>query len=49
MSVVIRFAWLTSWTVKLGIIAGLSSFALLRKVDVVWVVLGGVVVSVLFF
>jgi chromate transporter len=47
VSVVIRFAWLTPWSVKSVIIAGLALLALLRKVGVVWVVLGGVVVSAL--
>jgi len=46
VSVAIHFAWLTPWDVRSAILAGLALVALLRKVDVVWVVLGGAVVSV---
>jgi len=47
VSVTIHFAWLTPWNVRSAILAGLALLALLRKVDVVWVVLGGAVVSAL--
>ena len=45
VSVTIHFAWLTPWNVRSAILAGLALLALLRKVDVVWVVLGGAAVS----
>lgn len=45
VSVAIQFARLTSWTAASVVIAGLALVALLRKVDVHWVVLAGAVVS----
>jgi chromate transporter len=47
LSVAIQFARLTAWNIPSAIIAGLALLALLRTVDVVWVVLGGALVSAL--
>ena len=47
LSVTIQFARLTAWNIPSAIIAGLALLALLRKVDVLWVVLGGALVSAL--
>jgi chromate transporter len=47
VSVSIQFARLTSWTTASGFIAAVAFLALVRKVEVHWVVLGGAVVSAL--
>jgi chromate transporter len=44
-SVTIQFARLAPWSVPAGMIAGLAVVALLLKVDVLWVVLGGAAIS----
>jgi len=47
-SVTIQFGRAVTWSVPLILLAVLSFIALLRKVSVVWVVLAGAVVSVVF-
>jgi chromate transporter len=47
VSVTFRFAWATPWTIHSAVIGGAALFALLYKVDIVWVVLGGAAVSAL--
>jgi chromate transporter len=47
VSVTIQFARLTPWSVSSAIIASLALLALVRKVDVLWVVLAGATVSAL--
>lgn len=47
VSVAIQFVRLTSWSVPSAVIAGVAMVALLRKVDVHWVVLGGAAASAL--
>jgi len=46
-SVTVQFAHLTAWNVPSVIIAALALAALLNKIDVLWVVLAGGVVSAL--
>ncbi|MGO8898378.1 MAG: chromate efflux transporter [Isosphaeraceae bacterium] len=46
-SVTVQFAHLTAWNVPSVIIAALALAALLNKIDVLWVVLAGAVVSAL--
>jgi chromate transporter len=45
VSVAIQFASLTAWNLRSAIIAGVALLALVCKVDVLWVVLGGALVS----
>jgi hypothetical protein len=47
VSMAVQFARLMPWRVSSAMVAGLALIALLRKVDVVWVVLVGAVASAL--
>ena len=46
-SVTVRFAFATSWTIETAILALVAFGALRLRIDVLWVVLGGVLLSVL--
>jgi chromate transporter len=47
VSVTFRFAWATPWTIQSAAIGAAALTALLCKIDIVWVVLGGAAVSAL--
>jgi chromate transporter len=46
VTVTMRFAWNIPWDVPRIMLAGVAWIALLRKVDILWVVLLGAIVSV---
>jgi chromate transporter len=45
-TVALRFAWNIPWDVPRALLAGVAFIALLRKVDILWVVVGGAIVSI---
>jgi chromate transporter len=47
LTVTIRFAWDVPWDISRALLAASALVALLLKVDILWVVLGGAVLSVL--
>jgi chromate transporter len=45
-TVALRFAWNIPWDVPRALLAGVAFIALLRKVDILWVVVLGAIVSI---
>jgi chromate transporter len=49
LTVTVRLAWTLQWDLPHGLVAGAAFIALLLKVDLLWVVVSGVIISVVLF
>lgn len=49
LTVTVRLAWTLHWDLPHGLLAGAAFVALLLKVDILWVVVSGVIISVALF